>query len=127
LIAIGLKGGVLIGLVGVLIMVFRNSIWDFFYGKEQIEYSYILFWFAPILLFNFLGFPYRFAIRTINQTRILFEAYILSSLFGFATAHLLIMEFDIHGICLGLLLTQIIMQLWYIYRLNKFIKCASFI
>ncbi len=117
---LGVKGGLMVSLVGVVLIVFRNQIWELFYGDALLNYTFVLYWFAPILLFNFLGFPFRFAIRTLSQTRILFEAYILSSLMGFATAHWWINSLGIHGICLGLLATQVIMQLWYYYRLTQF-------
>jgi O-antigen/teichoic acid export membrane protein len=114
-----IKGGAIIGFVAILLMVFRNTIWKTIYGLDLIEYSYIMFWFGPILLFNFLGFPFKFAIRTLNKTQILFEAYIISCLLGFTTAHYFINTMGIHGICLGLLLTQVVMQIWYSYRLFK--------
>jgi O-antigen/teichoic acid export membrane protein len=114
-----IKGGAMIGFVAILLIIFRNIIWDVIYDVEFIEYSYIMFWFGPILVFNFLGFPFRFAIRTLNKTHILFEAYILSCLLGFSTAHFFINTMGIHGICLGLLLTQVVMQVWYSYRLFK--------
>ena len=114
-----IKGGLMIILASTLLVLFRNIIWETIYGIEFLDYTYILFWFGPILLFNFLSFPLRFAIRTINKTQILFEAYLISCFLGFTTAHFFINSVGIHGICLGLLLTQVVMQIWYIIRLFK--------
>ena len=114
-----LKGGAMISLAALLLVFFRDIIWESIYGIEFLDYTYILFWFGPILFFNFLGFPLRFAIRTLNKTRILFEAYLISCFLGFTTAHLFINSLGIHGICLGLLLTQVVMQIWYGIRLFK--------
>ena len=125
LFSLGFKGGGAVLLVGVLLILFRDFIWELFYGDSLLEFTYILFWFSPILFFNFLGFPFRFALRTIHQTRVLFEAYVLSSLFGFATAHWFINMLGIHGICLGLLVTQVVMQVWYFYRLTQFTGYAN--
>ena len=115
------RGGVLILLIGILLILFRNQLWHLIYGDGLIEYSYILFWFSPILFFNFLGFPFRFALRTLQQTRVLFESYILSVLVGFLFANVLVETFNIHGVCFGLLISQIIMQIWYSIRLTKII------
>jgi len=122
LLNITVKGGVLISSVALVLVLFKNLIWETIYGLEFIDYTFILYWFGPILILNFLGFPLRFAIRTLNKTQVLFEAYVISSLLGFTTAHLFVYSFGIHGICLGLLLTQAVMQIWYSYRLYKFKK-----
>lgn len=119
LVRLSLKGSAFIALAAILIVVFRDLIWEAIYGPDFLDYTFIMYWFGPILVLNFLGFPLRFAVRTMNKTRVLFEAYLISCLFCFASAHFIISSFGIHGICLGLLLTQVIMQGWYGYRLIK--------
>ena len=114
------KGVVAILAISILLITFRDEIWTFFYGVDHIEYTYIMYWFAPILLFNFIGFPLRFALRTLQKTRALFEAYVITSFFGFATSSWVVGSYGLHGICFGLLITQVMMQLWYAYRLLPF-------
>ena len=117
-------GGAML-VVAVVLVVFRDAVWELFYGADLLHYTFIMYWFAPILVFNFLGFPFRFALRTVNKTKVLFEAYVLSSIISFVSAHFLIHQFSIHGVCVGLLLTQVVMQLWYVYRLNQISKYES--
>lgn len=125
LVSLTLKGGSVITVIGIIMMFFKSEIWEVLYGIDLVSYSYVLFWFAPILLVNFIGFPIRFAIRTLEKNNFLFESYVLSSIVGFATAKIIIQELGVHGVCFGLLLTQVIMQLWYCYRLYKFIHYGN--
>ncbi len=115
-----IKGTIVIVGIAIVMMLFKNTIWEIFYGTDQIQHSYILYWFGIFMVINFWAFPLRYTLRTLHKTRVLFEAYVLSSLFGFTTAHLFINLWKLEGVCLGLILTQVILEFWYLIRLwNK--------
>ena len=101
-----------------LIVVFARQIIDFLYGKDYIKYENVLFGFALLYLFVFTGLLLRFFIRTVEKNRDIFISYLLSAGFSLLLAAPMVSSFGMAGVFAGLILTQVIVQLWYLYSLK---------
>ena len=100
------------------IVVFARQIIDFLYGKDYIKYENVLFGFALLYLFVFTGLLLRFFIRTVEKNRDIFISYLLSAGFSLLLAAPMVSSFGMAGVFAGLILTQVIVQLWYLYSLK---------
>lgn len=113
-----LKGGVITLILAGTIAFFGEEIVQLLYTEAYIDQAYLLYGFAFLYLLVFIGTTYRFAIRTLEQTRSIFIAYLWSTAFSLLTAKLIIESFGIEGVIVGLVGTQLIMQLYFIYSLR---------
>lgn len=114
-------GAITFTLLG-LITIFSHQIIDFFYGESYLEYQNILIGFCLLYVVVFLGYPFRYAIRTLENTRLIFISFIVSSIFSVAVAYPVIKTFGLPGVVGGLMATQTITLLIYGWSLRKAIK-----
>jgi O-antigen/teichoic acid export membrane protein len=114
-------GAITVGVLA-LIATFSYTIIDFCYGSEYVAYQHILIGFCVLYLIVFLGYPFRYAIRTLERTRVIFVSFIASSVFSVATAYPAIRLFGITGVVGGLMITQLITLWIYLYCLRKELK-----
>ncbi len=98
---------------------FSPQILFLLYGAEAVEHTYIVFAYAFLYVLVFLGHPFRFFMRTIEQTRPIFMAYILSTVFSLCFANVLLQEFEMRGLLFGLIATQAIALIIYYVFLPK--------
>jgi O-antigen/teichoic acid export membrane protein len=103
---IGLIGALLFGL---LTSLFAEEIILLFYGDIYLKYSYILIWYALILLFMYLLSINRVLLRTIDKTKIWFKSYLIASLYAMFVAYPLIIFFEINGVMFGILSAHIVL------------------
>ena len=101
------------------IVVFSSQIIDFLYGHDYIKYENVLFGFALLYLFVFTGLLLRFFIRTVEKNRDIFISYDLSAGFSLILAAPMVSTFGMAGVFAGLIVTQIIVQVWYLYSLKS--------
>ena len=101
------------------IVVFSSQIIDFLYGHDYIKYENVLFGFALLYLFVFTGLLLRFFIRTVEKNRDIFISYVLSAGFSLILAAPMVSTFGMAGVFAGLIVTQIIVQVWYLYSLKS--------
>jgi len=117
-------------IVGVLLtstMVFiffigSEVILNLIYGDEYIEYAYVVKGFSIFYIVVFIGYPLRFAIRTIEKNRSIFISYLISTSFSIAFAWPIVTQFGVVGVIIGLVLTQLISQVWFTWVLRKEIR-----
>lgn len=102
-----------------LISIFSKQIILSFYGSEFVEYQYLLVAFCILYVIIFIGYPLRYAIRTLERTRLIFVSFIASSIFSVLTAYPIIKTFGLTGVIIGLMLTQLITLGIYIFSLRK--------
>jgi len=95
------------------------------YGSEYLEYSYLIIAYCLLYVLVFLGHPFQFALRTIEQTYPLFIAYVCSTIFSLLTAHLFITQWGMTGLIAGLLSTQLITLSIYSFYFFKIQKHAN--
>ncbi len=102
-----------------LIAFFSKQIILLFYGPEFSAYRGMLLGFCGLYVVIFLGYPLRYAIRTLENTRLIFISFIASSIFSVLTAYPIIKSFGLSGVLLGLLMTQLISLGIYFFSLRK--------
>ncbi|CAN5576438.1 hypothetical protein BH11BAC2_BH11BAC2_08930 [soil metagenome] len=105
-----------------LIAIFSKQLITGFYGQEFASYSHILIGFCALYVIVFLGYPLRYAIRTLEKTRLIFISFIASSTFSILSAYPIIKTFGLFGVVAGLMATQLITLGIYIYSLRKEMK-----
>jgi O-antigen/teichoic acid export membrane protein len=103
-----LKKTIIYGLVftilfAVLLVGFSNYLFETIYGKNFIEYSYILNWFASFLFFMYTCSIINIFLITISKTKITFLSYLITSIFSVIIFYPLIYYFEIRGVLIGML------------------------
>jgi O-antigen/teichoic acid export membrane protein len=91
-----------------LIAIFSKQIISFCYGPGYLAYQHVLVGFCALYVIVFLGYPMRYAIRTLEKTRAIFISFIFSSIFSIISAYPIIKMFGLNGVVVGLMITQII-------------------
>ena len=119
---ISLQIGWVVMSILVLLSVFSPQILGLLYGEEYIVYSYILIGFCIIYLLVYIGYPLRFALRTLEMTKPIFMAFAFSAAFSIIVATPMLRYWGIYGLLIGLFLTQLITQFVYIISLWKIKK-----
>lgn len=104
------------------IAIFSKQIILLFYGSEYIAYQHMLIGFCALYVIIFLGYPLRYAIRTLENTRLIFISFIASSVFSILTAYPIIKTFGLPGVLVGLMLTQLITLGIYLFNIRKVLK-----
>ncbi len=105
-----------------LIAIFSTEIIHACYGGDFIEYRHLLIGFCGLYVIVFLGYPLRYAIRTLEKTKLIFISFIASSAFSILFAYPIIKAFGINGVVAGLMITQIITLVIYLISLRKELK-----
>lgn len=111
-------GGLVLALL-VSLAVFSKYLITTFYGEQYIDYQFMLQGFCVIYMIVFVGYPLRYAIRTLENTKNIFFSFIISSCFSVIMAYPIIHLMGLYGILLGLLITQLISFSCYCYALRK--------
>ena len=114
-------GAITFALLG-LITIFSRQIINCFYGASYLEYQNILIGFCLLYVVVFLGYPFRYAIRTLEKTRLIFISFIISSVFSIAVAYPVIKSFGLYGVVGGLMATQLITLFIYMWSLRNEVK-----
>ena len=114
-------GAITFTLLG-LITIFSKQIINSFYGANYLEYQNILIGFCLLYVVVFLGYPFRYAIRTLEKTRLIFLSFIVSSVFSIAVAYPVIKSFGLYGVVGGLMATQLITLFIYMWSLRNEVK-----
>jgi O-antigen/teichoic acid export membrane protein len=103
-----------------LLITFKNSIIELIYGSQYLEYSWLSYYFGLLYIVILLAIPFRFILRTISKTNTLFISYAITSIFALISAQHLINELGIKGILLGMIISQLISLIVFIYTIMKF-------
>jgi O-antigen/teichoic acid export membrane protein len=111
-------GGLVITILSTLV-VFSGYLIHTFYGTEYAGYQFMLQGFCLIYIVVFVGYPMRYAIRTLENTKNIFYSFIISSCFSIAAAYPIIRWMGLYGVLVGLLITQLISFSCYCYALRK--------
>ncbi len=105
-----------------LISIFSSQIIEICYGSTYLEYKNVLIGFCLLYVIVFLGYPLRYAIRTMENTRLIFISFIVSSAFSLLCAYPIIKNFGLYGVVAGLMITQLITLGIYMWSLRKMIR-----
>lgn len=115
-------GIVIFSILAGFIYLFSTEIINFIYGKEYVEYAYLLTDFVVIYMFIYITMLQRYILRTVELTKVIFTSYVASTTFAFASSYLLIEYFKINGILIGLLSNLIILSFYYFIYMQRKIK-----
>lgn len=102
-----------------LLSVFAGYLIDVFYGDQYLNYQFMLRGFCILYILVFVGYPMRYAIRTLENTKNIFYSFVLSSCFSVVAAYPVIRWMGLYGILAGLFITQLIAFGCYSYALKK--------
>ncbi|MEL6864886.1 MAG: hypothetical protein AAFP19_10715, partial [Bacteroidota bacterium] len=119
LITVSWQMGLGILLLLSFVALFAPYLIGFLYGEEYVAYAFVLLGYCLIYILIFIGHPLRFALRTLEDTRPIFVAYVLSAGFSLMAAYPMVRAWGLYGFMLGLFVTQLIAQLVYVYFLRK--------
>ena len=115
--SISLKMGALTLLLLAGLSLIAPLLIQWFYGEHFKAYSYVVWGYSLLYVFVFLGFPIRYFFRTLQFTKPIFIAYSVSTLFSLSAAFYLVNAYGISGVIIGLILSQIVSLLVYVYYL----------
>lgn len=119
---ISLKSGLVVCSILILLALFAKPVIGWVYGEEYSIYSYLLMGYCLFYLSLFPGYPLRYALRTLELTRPMFIAYVLSTGFSLLFAFPMVENWGLSGVVAGLVFTQILMQVCYIFSLGKYVN-----
>ncbi|MFT5600794.1 MAG: O-antigen/teichoic acid export membrane protein [Parvicella sp.] len=108
-------------ILGMLIG-FRSQIITLFYGSQFQSIDSILIGFGGLYVLVFLGTLLRFAIRTLENNKVIFLSYVLTTLFSLVMAQPLVVNYHLNGILIGLFSVQIINIIIYLFSLKTELK-----
>ncbi len=109
----------------LFIVVFASPILKLFYGSGMNNYPNVVFAYALLYLFVFLGHPFRYYMRTIEATLGIFVAYVFTTVFSLFFAKMLIDSFSMDGMLIGLVFTQVISLIVYYFFIVNLRKKAE--
>ena len=101
------------------IAIFSKQIINACYGAGFAPYNHVLIGFCGLYVIVFLGCPLRYAIRTMEKTKIIFWSFIASAIFSISSAYPIISHFGLYGVVAGLMITQMITFVIYLFSLRK--------
>jgi O-antigen/teichoic acid export membrane protein len=116
-------GIVVFSILASFIYLFSTEIINFIYGKEYVEYAYLLTGFVVIYMFIYITMLQRYILRTVELTKVIFTSYVASTTFAFASSYLLIEYFQIDGVLIGMLAIQLLISIiFYKYIVSTGVK-----
>ncbi len=119
---ISLKGGAFTLLTASSIILFAKPILNVLYGTSNAESTLLLKGFAVLYFFVFMALPLRMILRTTEETKYVFYAYAISTAFSLSLAYPMVKNWGLAGVILGLVLAQVIMQIFYLYVIKRIIR-----
>ena len=105
-----------------LIILMSKFLLNVFFGQEISNYYYILIVLALLIPINFLQYPFIFGLRTMDFTKPILIAYVFSSLLGLFFSNIIITNYGIYGLLLGLYSSQILTTYILYKYYNKVLK-----
>ena len=101
-------GGIVTLCITLIVCLFPELWISLLYGEIYSEISYVLLWYGPVYLCVLFGLSLRSGLRSINYTKAIFIGYAAMTSFSLISAYPMIMWLKIHGVMIGILVTQII-------------------
>ena len=106
---ITIMSGIGLLFLSILIVIFSNEIMTIIYNKEYAQYSWLLVGYAFIYFLIFLSFPLRIFLRTIEKTKQIFYAYLVTALFSIFASNVFVANMGLNGAIYGMISLNIIM------------------
>jgi len=91
----------------VICVFFSEDLYGYLYGYEFIKYSYLLNWFIATYILIFINQFLRYGLRTIGATKPIFISYLINSVISLVTVFPLLKNYELSGLVIGMIITQI--------------------
>lgn len=111
----------LVLLGSVLVVVILSSKWIILLlgGAEFADYAFLIRAMGLLYFIVLFGYPVRIAVRMLSFNRAFFAGYVITFLFSLASFSFFLNGFGLWGVVIGLMINQLISQLFWQYILNK--------
>ena len=106
------------GLLAVLFL-FSDTIIVLAGGESYREFGFLVKGMAVLYIVIFAGYPVSIAIRALIINKVFFEGYVLTFVFGLSSFWLLLSYFGQAGAVAGLILSQIILLVYWNFKLAQ--------
>ena len=93
----------------LIFIVFSQELMTFIYGAEYTKYSWLLVSYSGIYLCLLLGFPLRICLRSLENTKHIFYAYLTTGLFSLVLSKFFVIQWALQGVISGMLIVNVIM------------------
>jgi len=118
--SVTIKGFIITFVLCIGIAALSPQLIQFLYGPSYLEYAKVVQIYSLFYILVFISIPLRFAIKTVEQNHHILIGYLISTAFSFVSANFLITYYGIYGVLVGIITTQLLTQLWYIYSLKNY-------
>ena len=107
-------------LIAALLFFLEGSLLTFMYGNSYASASNgILFMYAVSYIFVFLIVPVRAALRTLNQTKIWFKAYLITTVYSVLTVYWLETTYGAQGAVIGIVTAHFVLITVSVFYLSR--------
>lgn len=113
------RAALFFGVVLVPLFVFANEVIRWAGGPEYVPYAYVVRGMALLYGLIFMGYPIRIAIRILLLNNHFFHGYMLSLVFSLLSFQYLIRDWNLGGAIAGLMLSQLIVLLYWAFVLKN--------
>jgi O-antigen/teichoic acid export membrane protein len=109
-----LRGGAVIFIVSLFIIIFSKPIMTFVYGEVISEYSYVLKILVISAFFSFFAFPISSGLRALNRTRDIFKIQVIAFIVSLISVYPLLYFFGLTGAVLRGVFVKIVVLVFMI-------------
>jgi O-antigen/teichoic acid export membrane protein len=103
-----LVGGLATAMI-VCVFAIMPSFWlQLFYGEQFMAYRHLVQWQAAIEMLAFLALPVHVWLQTVENTKIIFYAYVITAAVSTALAYPLIAYFGVTGAIAGIFISNVV-------------------
>ena len=99
----------------LFIISFSQELMTIIYGAEYTEYSWLLVSYSGIYLCLLLAFPLRIFLRSLENTKYIFYAYLTTGLFTLALSQFFVNQWALQGVIWGMLTVNVLMLIMLMY------------
>lgn len=117
LLQVGLKAAGLFFPVLLVIALAAPTLIGIVFGPDYVQFAFVLRGFAGLYSLVIAGTILRFYFRTTGSTREIFFGYVLSTVVSLLLAGPMVSAWGLSGIVTGLVLSQVLICGWLIYRI----------
>ncbi len=103
----------------LLLFLFSDTVIVLVGGEQFIEYGFLVKGMSVLYAIIFMGYPVRIAIRALVLNKIFFKGYVLTFIFGLMSSYLLLSFFNLAGAIAGLIISQLILIIYWQLELRK--------
>lgn len=114
-----IQSAILIGIFLIVLFIFSKEVISLFSDNKYQAYDYVLKGMCILYFIIFIGYPIRLSIRMLLLNKSFFIGYLLAFAFSILFFNILLKNWQLNGVIIGLILNQLIMMLFWTYKLKK--------